>query len=403
MTSKKRESVTMTNMLDYYYRLSIKMRIFLLCTCYSICIIATSFVGQYLSGPMRFGFMTLMIGVGYLFGYLNMKGIGVSISRALVHLNTLASGDISKPIVALRNNEISQIIKTSEVLRVQTREAIVPIKLMAGELLSDSDELHRTSMIIAGSVSTAKSINADLVSGALSEVVSSAASVASDCVELKNASDVLRKTAEEEGKVFTGMSVVMDEINIAMIGTSSAAKALGISSEQISDIVSTIEDIADQTNLLALNAAIEAARAGEQGRGFAVVADEVRALAERTTNETHAILKIVSNLRKEVGNVVTVIDKSSQRVEDGRGRAMKSIEAFSAINAVVDNLTRVVDRVARGGREQLDRMSVVSEEMTTIANTIESLTESSQQSEKMSKSLRQAGENISRKADKFIC
>jgi len=115
------------------------------------------------------------------------------------------------------------------------------------------------------------------------------------------------------------MSVIADRVR----QTSKTIEALGIRSEQIGDIVGTIEDIADQTNLLALNAAIEAARAGEQGRGFAVVADEVRALAERTTRATREIGEMIKAIQKETRGAVNAMEEGVQEVGKGAASSKK--------------------------------------------------------------------------------
>lgn len=154
---------------------------------------------------------------------------------------------------------------------------------------------------------------------------------------------------------------------------------------------------------MALNAAIEAARAGEQGRGFAVVADEVRRLAERTTVATHEINVIISGLKNEIYNVENVIEHSVKRVEDGHERAKQSVMAFESITTGVSNLTEVIDGVSTGINEQMNRMSIVSESMVSIASTIERTSGAAKDSENMSLILRETGEDIASKLSKFRC
>ena len=389
------------SLVDKYYRLSIKNRLLILCICYSFCIIIASYAGQSDNAIIRFGVLAISILTGFLFGYLNMSGIRTSITRVLNHVKTLADGDVSEPIVALRNNEVSKILHALEDLRSATKETVMPIAVLSRKLLEGSASLSNTASSITRSVGVASKINADLSSGALSHVIQSGSLVAGDCERMKDASDSLRSTATEEGKVIVGMTRVMDEMDQAMKSTAVAAQSLGERSNKISEIIGTIEDIADQTNLLALNAAIEAARAGEQGRGFAVVADEVRALAERTTEATREIYTIIDGLKKEVGNVENVVDNSVKCVNDGRDRAFHSLRAFEAINAGVDNLTGVVDGVTRAVKEQMDRMVVVSESMEAIAEAIEHTSGAARGSEEVAVALRRTGEDIAKSAAKY--
>jgi methyl-accepting chemotaxis protein len=280
---------------------------------------------------------------------------------------------------------------------------VEPITLMARTLLSDSSELRSASQAMGKSVNDARVLNADLSTGALSRVLQAAASISQDCGAMKTASDALRKLASAEAKTISEMSHAMDEIGSTMQSSTKAAKSLGENSSKISEIIGAIEDIADQTNLLALNAAIEAARAGEQGRGFAVVADEVRKLAERTTTATHEIHGIIAGLRSEISNVETVIEGSVKRVEDGQHKAQHTVKAFETITGSVCDLTEVVDRVVSAGKEQTDNMKIVSEGMASIAETIEQTSGAAQESEKMAHLLRNVGENIAEKAGKFVC
>ncbi len=133
-------------------------------------------------------------------------------------------------------------------------------------------------------------------------------------------------------------------------------------------MVGVIREVADQTNLLALNAAIEAARAGEQGRGFAVVADEVRKLAERTASSTQEISGLIHSIQQSATTAVNTMQVVVERVEEGMGSANTAIDALSGIRTGSDKVVATVAEIAAAIREQSSATSYIADEFQRIAN-----------------------------------
>jgi methyl-accepting chemotaxis protein len=162
----------------------------------------------------------------------------------------------------------------------------------------------------------------------------------------------------------------MSQIAERVHESSQTVESLGVRSDQIGAIIGTIEDIADQTNLLALNAAIEAARAGEQGRGFAVVADEVRALAERTTRATREIDGMIKAIQSETREAVIAMEQGVEQVASGTGEAEKSGQALQEILQQINDVSMQINQVATAAEEQTATTGEISGNMMQITDVV---------------------------------
>ncbi|MEW6194077.1 MAG: methyl-accepting chemotaxis protein [Bacteroidota bacterium] len=179
----------------------------------------------------------------------------------------------------------------------------------------------------------------------------------------KKAGEVAREGGNVVEKTVNGMNRIAAFVEKA----SEKIQALGKNSEQIGEIVQVIDDIANQTNLLALNAAIEAARAGEQGRGFAVVADEVRKLAERTTKATKEISDMIKRIQNVTDNVVDSMKEGSTEVDAGKSFAQKAGESLKQIIHASDEVLDVVAQVASASEEQSATSELISKNVESIS------------------------------------
>ena len=162
--------------------------------------------------------------------------------------------------------------------------------------------------------------------------------------------------------------------------TAEKIQALGKSSDRIGHIVGVIDDIADQTNLLALNAAIEAARAGEQGRGFAVVADEVRKLAERTTTATKEIAEMIETIQEETRTAVVAMNSGTVKVDEGVNSAREAGEALQKIINSAQNVQDMISQIATAATEQASATVQVKANMEQIAGLVKKSTDGAQNS-----------------------
>jgi methyl-accepting chemotaxis protein len=213
------------------------------------------------------------------------------------------------------------------------------------------------------------------------QLVEAVQSVATDAEIASQATDRANSAAEAGGVAVAQTVAGMQRIQTTVNQSAAVIRNLGETSSQIGAIVGAIEDIADQTNLLALNAAIEAARAGEAGRGFAVVADEVRKLAERSRSATQEIGSLIGQVQKQTSDAVVSMEAGTREVESGTVLAYQAGESLSQIQSVVSEAASQVTSICAAAEEMLASSEEVAASITETAAIVE---ESSASAEEMS-------------------
>jgi methyl-accepting chemotaxis protein len=208
-------------------------------------------------------------------------------------------------------------------------------------------------------------------------------------------------SANAGGKVVLETIEGMNRIADVVKNSAETVQALGKNSDQIGEIIQVIDDIADQTNLLALNAAIEAARAGEQGRGFAVVADEVRKLAERTTKATKEIAGMIKQIQKDTFGAVESMSKGTEEVEKGKALADKAGESLKEIITGSDMAVDVITQVAVASEELSGTSEEISKNLERINNVTQESTAGISQIAKSSENLNQLTINLQELISRF--
>jgi len=218
------------------------------------------------------------------------------------------------------------------------------------------------------------------VATAMHQMASTVAQISQTSSSAAEAARKASATAQDGGKIVEGTLKKMREIAVSVGETAKKVNGLGARSDQIGQIIETIDDIADQTNLLALNAAIEAARAGEQGRGFAVVADEVRKLAERTSKATKETTAMIEGIQADTKSAVAAMELGTKQVEAGVETTTQAGASLAEIIRAAERVGEMVTQIATAANQQSSATEEVNTSIEQIARISEQSTHAAGQS-----------------------
>jgi len=246
-------------------------------------------------------------------------------------LESFSTANFNNRLKADQSGDLAEFSGTVNLLGIRQKRAQINISNAMGEVLNAANELNKiVQKGTAGTVEQMQSVSD--VSNSINSMAESIAHVAEEAGQTNTMSEANAKLAEEGENVVQNMNQEMTTINNVVTNTSSSIDSLKNVSDEVSHITNVIQGITEQTNLLALNAAIEAARAGEHGRGFAVVADEVRGLANKTGSSTIEIRELIVKMQQEVEHIVNDIASVNSSVQTGVKFSTKAAQALSEIS-----------------------------------------------------------------------
>jgi methyl-accepting chemotaxis protein len=326
------------------------------------------------------------------------KNLGGDPAYVAIIARQVADGDLS---VNVRVEGGSGSVLGAMREMVENLRGIVSQVVQSAEsIASASQQLHSSAEQIAtGSEEVAS--QATTVATAGEEMSATSGDIAQNCQLAADGAGLASVTAKRGTEVVNATVLVMGRIAERVSETARTVQSLGERSDQIGAIIGTIEDIADQTNLLALNAAIEAARAGEQGRGFAVVADEVRALAERTTRATREIGEMIKTIQTETRAAVNAMTQGVREVETGTGEASRSGLALQQILDQINNVAMQINQIATAAEEQTATTSEISSNMMQITDAVQETARGAEESAHASDMLARQAEELKQLVGRF--
>jgi methyl-accepting chemotaxis protein len=277
-----------------------------------------------------------------------------------------AENDLTYRIELDSKDEMGQMAESFNALIGRIHDTLATASNDASGVLSTSSALTAAASQVAESSGKQASATS-ATAAAVEEMTVSINTVSNNAEEAQSLALQAGKNSEEGGKIIQEAVSEMGEIAATVSGASQVIHDLGENSREISNVVQVIREVADQTNLLALNAAIEAARAGEQGRGFAVVADEVRKLAERTAQSTGNISAMISKIQASANNAVTEMEKVVQQVESGKALAESAGERMISIQEDSSKVSDAVTEISNNLKEQSNASQDIAKHVESIA------------------------------------
>ncbi len=293
------------------------------------------------------------------------------------HLSEVINGHMSSQVDISGRDEMGEVLCSVQSTKVLLGSIIDQIASVSGHIEGRAKNLSE-AMTKVSDGSQAQSEAASNMSSAIEKMTTSIDQIAENAGEVKRVSENSNSLASEGGRIVQQVVDDMARTNQAVMNTAQTMQQLGEQSDRIQDVVKVIKEIADQTNLLALNAAIEAARAGEQGRGFAVVADEVRKLAEKTGRSTQEIAGMVDEIRGSTSNAIAEMVATVEMVKAGSALAEKAGSSIVEINDGVSQVLNGVGDISASIQEQ----SVASREIAVNVEKVAQMSEENSESVK---------------------
>ena len=319
-------------------------------------------------------FLLLATALALIFGLVAAwaitRQIVIPLNQTLQVAERVASGDLSHNLTSVRQDELGQLQRAMQRMSMGLRELIGGISDGVTQIARAAEQLSAVTEQTSAGVNSQK-IETDQVATAMNEMAATVLEVARNAEEASEAAVAADQQAREGDKV-VGQAIAQIERLATEVGNSTEAMGhLKRESDKIGSVLDVIKSVAQQTNLLALNAAIEAARAGEAGRGFAVVADEVRSLALRTQKSTEEIEELIVGLQSGTQQVATIMDNS-------RGLTDSSVELTRSAGSALANITRTVSTIQAMNAQiatAAEQQSAVAEEVNRSVLNVRDISE----------------------------
>ena len=319
--------------------------------------------------------------------WLLSRAIVRPLSRAVRHFDRIAEGNLTDCIAIDGRDEAGRLLSNLATMQAHLKAMLDKIDSAATGIAGRSDDLQER-MIAVQQQSARQADQVASAAAGTEEFSHSVQGVAGSAAEMADAAGNARQLVESSQQQIDASMAATQKVVDTVTASSTTIDALGRSIDKIGQITQVIQEIAAQTNLLALNAAIEAARAGEAGRGFAVVADEVRKLAERTTHSTADIAATIGEIQAAAGEAVRTMDQAQDEVASGIGMLRESVAGLAGITTASQQVAAMASHISEASRQQGAASEEVAGNMEHIAELIARNTTSAEEARAATEELR---------------
>ncbi len=337
---------------------------------------------------------------GVIAAWVITRQIVAPLQQTLSIVERVASGDLSHDLSVDRRDEMGQLQASIQRMTVNLRQLISGIRDGVTQIASAAEELSAVTEQTSAGVNSQK-VETDQVATAMHEMTATVQEVARNAEEASEAAVAADQQAREGDRVVNEAIVQIERLAKEVGNSTEAMNELKRESDKIGSVLDVIKSVAQQTNLLALNAAIEAARAGEAGRGFAVVADEVRSLAQRTQKSTEEIEQLIAGLQSGTQQVATIMDNS-------RELTVSSVELTRRAGGSLENITKTVSaiqamnqQIAAAAEEQSATAEEINRSILNVRDVSEQTSAASEETAASSVELARLGNHLQIMVSKF--
>jgi len=300
---------------------------------------------------LAIGLVMILIAIIHYFIIASLKKRVSSVDATLI--NITENADLSLRLDDGLNDEFDQVGQTINAHLTEVSQVFDAFNHVSKQTIDIIGSISK-GVEVANTNASEQHQHSEQMVESISHIVSSSSEVSKEIEAAKDAMANATLSGEKSREESENMRSIFSDLSSGFSSNLTTIEELANHSQEISSILDTISGIAEQTNLLALNAAIEAARAGEQGRGFAVVADEVRSLAQKTQESTTHIREMIERLNSSSQSALNSMQDSQARVQDTQSRVATSVDAVDSINSDIHNVTHILQKVAMAAKEQAE-------------------------------------------------